>query len=238
MPIPLVWLLTRIVNYAPTLAGIIMTAVVAGRSGLRDLLARQVRWRVPVKWYVLALVGPFMIGAAAVALSVVIGGNIGPMAVPLAQVPLIFGMWIVVRFFLGGGLGEEAGWRGFALPRMLAHRGPVSASLIIGLVWTFWHLPGHILSDNFVVNLVVQLLFTVPLSFVFTWVYLKARDSLLIVSLLHAVTNAVIGVGLEQVFPALDGENNWLAIYILLVLVLGIVSAIALRKSAPEPVTG
>ncbi len=134
VPIPVVWLLTRIVNCAPTLAGIIMAAVVAGRAGLRDLLTRQVRWRVPVKWVVLALLGPFVIGAAAVALSVVIGGEIGPMAFPLMQVPLVFGMWIVVRFFLGGGLGEEAGWRGFALPRMLAHRGPVSASLIVGLV--------------------------------------------------------------------------------------------------------
>jgi membrane protease YdiL (CAAX protease family) len=54
----------------------------------------------------------------------------------LAQIGVVF-----PRNLLGGPLGEEAGWRGYALPRLQRQFHPVAAALILGFLWANWHLP-------------------------------------------------------------------------------------------------
>ena len=118
----------------------------------------------------------------------------------LKSYPFLF----VAIFFGGGPLGEEIGWRGFALPRLQARFGPLRASLILGLLWAFWHLPHFLTSAQrggpgmslsvLYFNLPVFLVMVVALSIVFTWVFNRTEGSLFIAMLLHASINTFAGV--------------------------------------------
>jgi membrane protease YdiL (CAAX protease family) len=98
--------------------------------------------------------------------------------------------------FFGVGLPEEIGWRGFALPRMQPRYGPLRGTLLLGLLWTFWHLffffgPGHgggvgTSVATFLTNFSIFFLMVMSLSILFTWVYNHTRGSVFIASLLHA----------------------------------------------------
>src|SRR5215217_2290712 len=91
----------------PLLAAVLVTAATEGREGLRQLRRRILRWRVGVQWYLVALLAPLAIFAQQPAL-------------------LLTGFlpYVLLFFFLPS-LGEEPGWRGFALPRLQAHHGPL-----------------------------------------------------------------------------------------------------------------
>lgn len=92
----------------------------------------------------------------------------------------------------GGSLGEELGWRGFWLPRLLRQRTPLAASMLLGVAWALWHAPID-LAAGFGVSgpgsLLVRLLWTLPIALLFTWVTLRAGGSLLPPLALHTTLN-------------------------------------------------
>jgi membrane protease YdiL (CAAX protease family) len=96
--------------FGPALAAMIMAAVTGGRSGLKALLSRTVRWRVGVQWYVVALGVPTVLSIATAALHYLFGGSA---FTQLGQLSIFdFVIFILV-------VGEELGWRGYALPQLL-----------------------------------------------------------------------------------------------------------------------
>jgi len=122
----------------PPVAGILCTLLFSGTAGLRDLLARLVRWRVHPRWYAVALLSaPILQGGVLMALSL-----ITPVYLPaivnasdkagLLQQAVIYG--------LVGGLVEELGWTGFAIPRLRERHGLLATGTIVGVVWGLWHL--------------------------------------------------------------------------------------------------
>jgi uncharacterized protein len=124
-------------TYGPAIAAVIVAAL----SGtLRDLGARLVRWRVGWRWYAVVLLGPAAFYAVLLALDVVLGSSDD-----LVQPNVVRVVSGLVPFFvvllLTDGLGEEIGWRGSALPRLLNRTGRLPASLLLGVVWAAWHLP-------------------------------------------------------------------------------------------------
>lgn len=80
---------------------------------------------------------------------------------------------LAVNLACGGSLGEEPGWRGVFLPRLLRREGPLAASLTLGVAWSLWHAPID-LAQGFgasgVFALVARLVFILPLALLFTWV--------------------------------------------------------------------
>ncbi|MGB5048999.1 MAG: type II CAAX endopeptidase family protein, partial [Caldilineaceae bacterium] len=138
-------------GFAPTLSALALTAFQSGRAGLRGLL--RLRWRVKAIWYFISLLGTPLVMLAALVLQVALGGDRPRYADPnhlvtsLAQWPLVIVVFLYVFVFTS--LGEEIGWRGYALPRLQAHFSPFAASLILGLIWAFWHLPLFWMADNF-----------------------------------------------------------------------------------------
>lgn len=101
--------------------------------------------------------------------------------------------------------------------------------MIIGLVWAFWHLSANLASSSPFVSVIAQLFFTVPLSFLFTWMYFGAWERLLPVLLMHGALNGFNAFFERSLFPPLVEEDGFVVMFILVVLVVGIIAAFRLR---------
>jgi len=99
---------------------------------------------------------------------------------------------------LYGPLGEEFGWRGFALPRLQRQLGALLGSLVLGVIWSAWHLPLHLVPElNWTVGntpLIWFFLLGAPWSIFFSWLYNNTEGSVLLAILLHASINFSMGV--------------------------------------------
>ncbi len=198
--------------FGPALAAIVVVAVADGRAGLKDLLGRVVRWRVGTGWYAVALGLPVVLAFAAAGLHLALG----------AGSSIEFGGLSVLRFVVFVLIvGEELGWRGYALPKLLVGRSALSASLILGVLWGAWHLPTFFVpgTPQYGLPFSAFVLLTVAYSVLFTWVYLHTRGTVLMATLLHGTINLSQGVLLGGIDPA---REYWLlaAVYSVAALVL------------------
>jgi len=168
----------------PLIAVLIVLPIVEGRSGLADLGRRMLRWRVGVKWYVLAIALPLGATLAAIGLNLALGAPVSALE-ELDPWYLLIGLFFVRLINpLDGPMGEEPGWRGFALPRLQANRSPLMASLILGLIVAAWHLPlvflpGEDLSPIFLIG-------TVAVTFLYTWIFNHTGGSVLMTVVAHS----------------------------------------------------
>jgi membrane protease YdiL (CAAX protease family) len=176
----------------PTVAALLLTWRTDGQSGVRRLLARLVRVRVPLRWYAatllpvgLGLLGWWVLRTTAGA------GPLGQFGGDVGRLPLP----VVVALFLvsslgSGALGEELGWRGYALPRLQARFGALEASIVLGAVWAVWHLPVFALTGAGDAHpFEWYLLRLLAISILMTWVFNHTRGSVLHAVLLHASVN-------------------------------------------------
>src|SRR5215218_3506764 len=120
----------------PSAVAIVLTAIVLGRGALRKLLSRLLIWRVDPRWYLVMILGPVALAEGVVALNILLGGPALSLGMPLLGVAV----FLAFSIFPGSALGEEIGWRGYALPRLQTRRSALSATLIIGVIWALWHL--------------------------------------------------------------------------------------------------
>lgn len=239
VPPAVVFLISRLVDFGPSIAGLLTPFLIGKPGEARQILQGLFNFRIQGRWYAWALLLPLGMVTAAFGLHVTLGDSAvaGPEWNGLATLGQLLFWVFLMRTLLGGGLGEELGWRGFALPRLTARYGAFRASLLIGLVWTFWHLPAHLVSDTPLVSLTAQLLYTVPLSFVFTWLYYKTATgfnpwlSLIPVVLLHGALNGFNAFFERSLFPPLADEDGFVIFFILVVLAAGVVAAFSVRKS-------
>jgi membrane protease YdiL (CAAX protease family) len=173
--------------YGPAIAAV-LAAVWVGRPALRDLGARLTRWRVGIRWWAVVLAGPALLGLATAVLHTVLGGDwsdVRPQALDAGVTGLVP---LFLALALTDGLGEEVGWRGAVLPRLLRRTGPVAASLLLGVVWAVWHAPLHWTEGATMEGTPVWLLLVqLPACAVlYTWVFLHTGGSVLPAIALHA----------------------------------------------------
>lgn len=182
-------------TWTVAVVAVLTAALTGGRDAVKDLGRRMVRWRVRWRWYLLVILGPPVFALTTAGVFVAFGGTWsqaapGFLAGNLALLPLF-----VLVAALTDGLGEELGWRGFALPRLLVRRTPWVATLILAGLWAVWHLP-LLWTPGLVLYGQPVWLFFLDIgakAIIFTWVFLRTRGSVLIAVLLHA-TNNVFGV--------------------------------------------
>src|SRR3954451_3777433 len=196
------WMMPVSIFMGPFLAAFVMTGVTEGREGVGRFLRRFVLWRVGFRWYLFVLVGvPALFVLSILVLPGVLGSfqGLGALAPPLSLLG-----WFVYAFFPGGALGEEPGWRGFALPRLQSLHGPLLGSLILGPLWGLWHLPLFFTPWNELtaLNVVGYVLITTCLAIMYTWVFNNPKGSILIAILLHASFNASVTGILAPLFPS------------------------------------
>ena len=190
-----------IIAFGPFLAAILVLALTTGKGGVVTLLRRMVRWRVRPVWYAVALLLPVAISGGAALLNVVVLGASAPS-------PAELGAWsgLVPTFFLLllvpgiGGAWEEPGWRGYALPKLQGGHSALLASLILGVVWAFWHLPLMVIGQIHLSDPV----FIVAWTVVFTWVFNNTNGSVLIAMLMHNIHNVISGYYFSAMFSGAD----------------------------------
>jgi membrane protease YdiL (CAAX protease family) len=180
-------------GYGIVLAALISTGLTLGRQGVRDLLRRFLVWKVGVRWYAIALLGAALVDLLAIGINALVSGTSPDFSKVLAR--QIFGSsaglaFLVVPFFLVDVLtnGEEIGWRGYVLPRLQARHSALTASLVIGVVWTLWHIPRFLMAGNND-SFVWFALDTIAKAVLFTWLFNSTNGSLLIVTLFHSAIN-------------------------------------------------
>ena len=176
--------------FGPMVAAIVVTALEGGRAGLRSLLGRVVRWRVEPIWYAVAILGPFVLTLAAIALHVALGGQPPSPGLLVGALPTL--LIVVVYMMITVALGEEVGWRGYALPALQARYSALLASLILGVMWALWHLPVFFNPDTHYSNLpfLLFLAYMVAFTVLITWVFNSTGGSVLMAIFFHAVMNA------------------------------------------------
>jgi uncharacterized protein len=179
-------------SFAPSAVAVALTARGEGSAGVRALLAGLLRWRVGLRWYVFAL--GFM---AAVKLGVAVVVRLTQGSWPeLGGQPWIAVLPAIVAAGIAGGpLGEEIGWRGYALPRLTEGLGLATASVLLGVVWACWHLPLFFLAglaeygDQFGQSFPTYLLQVTALCVALAWLFSNTGGSLLLVVLMHSAIN-------------------------------------------------
>ena len=214
--------------FGPAIAAMIIVSLTQGRSALEDLFARIFRWRVSPGVYVGATLLPIGIILSTVPIQLLIDPEAG--FNPAALIPLLPRLLLMlVGVTLVGMLivaGEEIGWRGYALPRLLERHKPLSASLIVGIWWGFWHLPLIWLfyADQYnPTNALLYGLGFLAASVFYTWLHLRSNGSILIASLFHSVydTVAMLGDGLpDNLFSFRTHMLIWVAAAIILAYLL------------------
>ena len=212
LPAPLFQIFFLLKAFAgPFVAAFIMVNIMEGKEGMVRFRRRFIQVRAGWQWYLFILLGIpalFLVGI------IVQPGALSSFNGFPNNSPVYFLVYYLVNFliifFFGGPLAEEPGWRGFALPRMQLRYGPLSAALLLGVVWAFWHLPDFLTSaqgggpgtgwGTFFTNLPIFVVMVVAISIVMTWVFNHTRGSLFIMLLLHASINTS-GI-LPELFPA------------------------------------
>jgi uncharacterized protein len=212
-----------LVPFGPLIAAVIVALLAGGRHELWALLRQLGRWRVHPLWYVIALLGPFVLAGLTAALAVAAGAPVRGTG--------DYTNWRAITFFFFStviivGLFEEVGWRGFALPRLQLRLDAIWAALVLGVLWALWHLP-ELISDPTGQRPPVQfLLWALALSVIFSWLYNSTNGSLPIVIICHAA----IDTAGRFMLPEFVGDGYQLvwwfmvALYVLVAVVVILVA--------------
>ena len=199
LPDPLLFALFLLSTFSgPLPAALILTSVIDGVSGRRELLRRMFQWRVGARWYLFVLVAYpliFLVGLTFTAGS-------APWVALVQKWPLLFSFYLPTAAIgiIFPGLGEEPGWRGFALPRLQRQYGPLVGSLILGTLHGFWHLPayfipGAILKGRFDLTVfAANTLSIVAMTLIWTWLFNNGGQSVFFAMFVHGTSNAVSGL--------------------------------------------
>lgn len=194
----------------PLISSIYVTRRKEGWKAVKKLLKKGLKWKFSWKWYVFAM---FSVPTLML-LNLAIDRVEAPFETSnfsFVLLPLIAQIWVV--------LGEEYGWRGFALPRLQNQYGSIGASILLGFLWAFWHFPMFFIpgsaqyTDAIVEDFSNYVLLLIFWSIIMTMLYYRTKRSLLVCFIFHAFVN--FGAWIIAV-P--EGNDYLLYLYIPLVL--------------------
>jgi CAAX protease family protein len=205
------------------LGAFVVTAVTAGRAGVADLARRTLRWRVPVRWYLLALFG---VPVAATLLALAIYGPEALESPPggwpgaLAEVAALFFIQLVLFQ-----LAEEIGFTGFLQDRWQDQFSALRLTIYVAFFWALWHVPDHFGEEGWGLEQLVSAPVVFVIEFVslffaralFVWLYAQTGRSVLLVAVMHASFDASISELSHDVVP---GSNAARFLILSVVIVL------------------
>lgn len=179
-------------SLGPAVASVLVTAANSGLSGLRELWRRITSWRAGRMWAVFSIFSPLVMFAASILIVRLVRGewpNLRLLGQP-NYLPYL-GPGVLVLWLVSFGFGEEIGWRGFALPRLQRSMSVSKATLLLALMWAFWHIPAFFYLDTLrEAGLIILPGFLIGVLFaavVFTWIYNGTGGSIFYVAVWHAL---------------------------------------------------
>ena len=181
--------------YGPFIGSFSLTFLNEGKEGVNNMGRRFWNLKTSRLWLLISLVlFPILYGASSI-IAFLVEGTFPALAWLSDPSTLLY---MVAISFVGGGFPEEFGWRGYALPRLQAKWNALISSLILGLVWAFWHIPiWYIEGDSHQGTPFFLFVLTIVfLSILFTWVYNNAEESILAAVALHTSYNVMAKLGL------------------------------------------
>ena len=216
-------------NFGPTLAAILLWIFSGKRTELRDAFKRLLPHRAKLIWYIVVLLLPAGMLLPGLFVYALLGGNIEGFSI------LGLLLMFVPAIFISG-LGEEMGWRGYALTKLQLTNNPLISSLIIGVFWGLWHIPIiYWMSSQtgllFLVEFGLYVLLLTAGSVIFTWVYNATDKSLWMVVLMHAAFTSVGNTIAAFTHPVTGG--TWVP-YIVNILSVVVVAVLVVALNRPR----
>jgi membrane protease YdiL (CAAX protease family) len=169
--------------WSPTISAIIISGIIGGEQEIKQILQGFLIWRIHPKWYfgaLFILIAPLIFGVIYALMGFDTPG-INPLLTPIS---FMLGLLNTLHY---GPLSEEAGWRGFALPRLQEKYNALTSSVILGVLWACWHLPLYIVQTR--MSFFIYLPLVIALSILFTWLYNNTKGSLIIAIIVHFCAN-------------------------------------------------
>lgn len=177
-------------SYGPMLSALIVTWATQGQQGLKELWRRITRWQVGGVWWLIAL-SPLIVGLGMVLAMNLFTDNRISLS-ELGVVPFLppLGIGALFLWTLTSGIGEEIGWRGYALPRLQKDHNALYSTLILTVFWALWHLPlfFYLFDPAIAIGWVFALYMG---AIVFTWLLNSTGGSVLIAAIFHGCFNYV-----------------------------------------------
>ena len=217
--------------YGPSIAALLISRITEGSGSIKRLLKKAIMWKLHAKWYLFIFLMPLGLLTVSVIISSIL------FEFSLGKIDGLSGLKVIFPFVLialpFGPMGEELGWRGYLLPKLLDKFNPSLSSLFLGTMWTVWHIasfgyPGAAIPSVFKVNAWTIFLFFGTLlgeTFLFTYIYMKTKGSVFLAILFHAVFNASSNV-VYSIFPDIAtnvGQRNIIyTVNLILLIIVGI----------------
>ncbi len=235
---------------SPALASLLLTALIDGKAGLIWLFSRLVRWRFHWKWYLAIFLLPVLFALGfAFCNALVDGAGLAGGWDSLAKLASGFGIAAPGLLLVAAAeavlvTGEELGWRGFALERLIQGRGKgfratFMPSVIVGFLWGIWHIPSA-LDPTAILNkaplsysIPLFVLGTIVFSFAYTWLYQNTGGSLLAMCLFHGFYNT-LDLFTAVLFPAFY-VRFWLYLLVMVVILIPVMAARRSVRARLEP---
>ena len=179
-------------TFGPMVAALFLTYSRVGKEGMRSLLRQSFGTSFNGRWWLIAIVlWPALTGIGLL-MAVYIGGETVP-EILLFTAPWLLLLPFIRTVILGGPLGEEMGWRGYALPRLQSSFNELNSGLILGVLWGFWHLPAFwAVGGHNGMPFPLFLLIIISQTPIYTWIYNNTNRSLWPVIIFHAFQNTVL----------------------------------------------
>ena len=176
----------------PTIAAFLVTAITEGKSGTKALWRRFWNRNLSIKWLLVTLLAYELLRLIANLIARIIDGQ--PYPIVDTSSPLWAMIPLFLQAFVASGIGEEFGWRGYALPRFQAKWSALVSSILLGILWAVWHvqaffIPGLPLYQTNFWEWVPSILLS---SVLYTWIFNNTKGSVLAAALIHASLNTSI----------------------------------------------
>lgn len=225
-----------IMIFSPTISALIIAGAAGGWQGIKKLLSGFTRWKFGFGW-VIAVLSLTLFPLAIVIIYRLLGNDAPGMAPGTTASFLLLNLFYTL---VRGPLAEETGWRGFALPRLQRKLNALVSGLVLGVIWSFWHLPFYFISAGKVgIPFPIYVVMVTALSVFFTWIYDNTQGNIALCILAHFCFNfnsafivGYLGLMPPMIFYICSGAG--LGVYIVIIILVFKAKNLSRKAQAKE----